>query len=316
MLDFLKKVFLSKWFRLVFSIGLFYVAFLKIDIKELVANLLQTPWWFVLVMMGYGWVSVLIASIRWSYLLLEKPTVKDYWAFMKATYTGGFYNLFLSSSVGGDLLKWLPLTKRYPHLTKIKIASSVLIDRIVGFSAFVLVGFVGIIVGKGAGFVFSGFLFWLFFGLFSAILFFYAVVYFLDFEKIFGRYVFLKRFLQVVDVLKKGNKKRILIGFLISLLGQPLWISTTWMISAVLGAGMSLISVFVFVPVINLILTLPISVGGFGARENLFIYFFSQAGISNEMILLVSTYNGVIGVLSAVIGGLILLFDNLKLKEK
>ena len=117
-------------------------------------------------------------------------------------------------------------------------------------------------------------------------------------------------------MLKNGNKKRLLSGLLVSLLGQPLWIGNVWLISYVLKAGMSLISIFVFVPAINLILTLPISVGGFGARENLFIYFFSQTGISTEKILLVSTYVGIIGIINAIIGGLIVLFSSLKSEDK
>ena len=33
-------------------------------------------------------------------------------------------------------------------------------------------------------------------------------------------------------------------------------------------------TVLIFVPVVNLILTLPVSFGGFGAREGLYLYFF------------------------------------------
>ena len=316
MLNFLKKVFLSKWFRLVFSIVLIYMAFLRIDLKEMAANLLQTPWWFALVMVGYNFLAIMIGSIRWAFLLLEKPKMKDFAVFIKSTYVGGFYSLFLSSSVGGDLLKWLPLIKKYPQLTKAKIASSVLIDRIVGLCAFTVLAFTAMVVGKIVGFVFPDWLFWLFLGMFGAMIVLGILIYSVDFEKSFGNYAFLKRFLQVAEVLKKGNKKRLLTGFLLSFLGQPLWIGSVLLISKVLGVGMSLISIFVFVPVINLILTLPISVGGFGARENLFVYFFSQTGISNEKILLVSTYGGIIGVLSAVLGGIILLFSNLKSEEK
>ena len=61
-------------------------------------------------------------------------------------------------------------------------------------------------------------------------------------------------------------------------------------------------------PVISLILVLPISVAGFGARENLFLLFFSQLGIADEKILLMSTFNGIMLVLNALIGGLTTLF--------
>lgn len=316
MSDSLKKIFLSKWFRLVFSIVLVYVAFARIDTRELANGLLNVPWWFVIVMVIYGSFAMIIGSVRWSFLLLDKPKLKDFVLFVKANYIGVFYSLFLSSSVGGDLLKWLPLIKRYPQLTKAKIASSVLIDRIVGLSALVIIAFVAIVIGGFIGFNFPDLLFWLFLGLFLGMVVFYIMIYSLDFEKILGKYAFLRRLLQVVDVLKKENKRRLLIGLIISLLGQPIWISTTWIISSILGVGMSFLSVFIFMPTINLILTLPISVAGFGARENLFVYFFLQTGISSEKILLVSMYSGIIWVLNAVLGGLMILFSNLKSEEK
>jgi len=139
---------------MVFSVALIYVAFSRINIQELVSGLLAVPWWFVLVMTGYSSLAMVVGSVRWAFLLLDKPKIKDFAVFVKMSYMGGFYSLFLSSSVGGDLLKWLPLIKRYPQLTKARIASSVLVDRMVGLSAFIALAFVAIVFGKITGFVF------------------------------------------------------------------------------------------------------------------------------------------------------------------
>jgi hypothetical protein len=81
----------------------------------------------------------------------------------------------------------------------------------------------------------------------------------------------------------------------------------TWFYSLIFGVGISIVQVYLFVPIISLILVLPISVAGFGARENLFLYFFSQLGFADEKILLVSTFGGIIGILNALVGGLLLL---------
>ena len=72
------------------------------------------------------------------------------------------------------------------------------------------------------------------------------------------------------------------------------------------GLPLTLLQVFIFMPVIALILILPISVAGFGAREQLYLYFFGQLGLPVEKILLVSTFSGVLGVISSLIGGLLL----------
>jgi hypothetical protein len=87
---------------------------------------------------------------------------------------------------------------------------------------------------------------------------------------------------------------------------EPIWMGQTWLVSQALGGGLSLMSVFIFMPIISLILVLPISWAGFGAREQLFLYFFGQLGVTPEKILAVSTLNGVIGILNSLLGGVFL----------
>lgn len=294
-------------FRLLFSVVLIYLAFKKINLGELREGLLSVPGWFVVFMVVYSFVGVMIGAVRWAYLLLDKPNLGDFGTLIKANYIGGFYSLFLSSSVGGDVVKWLPLIKKYPHLSKARIASTVLIDRILGVSGLAVVAFIAVFVGRLVGVVFPDYLFWFFTALFAGLVIFYILVFTVNFEELLSKIPFSKRFLQVVDVLKNGNKKRLVLGLGISLLGQPHWIASTWFISNIVGAGMSLASIFVFVPVVNLILTLPISVAGFGAREQLYLLFFGQLGLASERILLVSTFGGIMGVLSSLLGGLLLL---------
>jgi hypothetical protein len=89
---------------------------------------------------------------------------------------------------------------------------------------------------------------------------------------------------------------------------EPVWMLMNWFSSLTFRANISLLHIFIFMPIISLILVLPISWAGFGARENLFLVFFSQLGIPAEKLLLVSAFGGVMGILNALLGGLILLF--------
>ena len=57
-----------------------------------------------------------IGTWRWCLLLISRPKFKDFLFFFKAAYLGAFYSLFIPSTVGGDLFKWLPLIKKYPKL--------------------------------------------------------------------------------------------------------------------------------------------------------------------------------------------------------
>ena len=91
-------------------------------------------------------------------------------------------------------------------------------------------------------------------------------------------------------------------------MAQLFWLCQVWLVGQALGVMMNFMDILIFMPVISLILTLPISWAGFGMRENLFVYFFSTVGYQPEQMLLVSTFLGTLGVLNALLGGLLLIF--------
>lgn len=305
-----KKILESKLFRLIFSGVLIYFAFRKVNVVHLLAELTLVPKWFVLAMMVYLTAAMFVGGMRWSILVLDKPKFRDIWNFTRATYLGAFYSLFFPTMAAGDMLKWIPLLEKYENLSKTKLASSVLIDRIIGLSAFVLMGFLALIAGKNLKYQFPDYLLWLFSTLSLGVVIFYILVFTIDFDKLLGklaeRFKILEKLLEMIDLLKNENKRRIFVCFLISLLVEPVWILPTWFYSLIFGTGISLLQVFIFVPVINLILVLPISVAGFGARENMFLFFFSQLGFADERVLLISTFSGLMGVLTALVGGVLM----------
>lgn len=304
-----KKLLSAKWLRVVFSVGLIYFAFRKVDIFHLVREIALVPWWFVVGMIVYLGVMSVVGGVRWSWLALGETKMKDYWYFTRATYLGGFYSLFFPTAVAGDMLKWLPLLEKYPELSKTKLAASVIIDRIVGMSAFVVTGFVALVVGKLLGYQFPPMLLLLFSGLLVGVIIFYVVVFNFDFEKYLGKYKVLSRLIQMMDILKKGNRKRIWNCFWLSMLAEPVWMLPYWFYSLIFGAGINLAEIYIFVPIIALILVLPISVAGFGARENLFLFFLAPLGYDPEKVLLVSTFAGLLGVINNLLGGLLVFIN-------
>lgn len=303
-----KKILTSKWSRFLFSAVLIYMAFRKIDIIHLLGELRLVSPIYVVLLVAYSAVVLFIGGVRWSILVLGRPNWGDFFAFTRATYLGGFYALFFPSAAGGDLLKWISLLKRYPSLSKARLAGSVLVDRVIGLTAFGVMALIALLAGKILGYTFPDFLLWFFIAFNLGIVSFYLAVFLMDFEKLLGNFKVFKRILEVIDLLKNENKKKIVICFLISVVAEPVWLLSVWFYSLIFNAGINLLQVYIFMPVISLILVLPISVAGFGAREQLFLYFFSQLGISQEKILLVSTFGGIIGVLCSLLGGLMLIF--------
>ena len=306
-----KKLLNSKWLRILFSLVLIYFAFRKVKIVNILAEMALVPKWFVVAMVAYLVMAMIIGGIRWTILLIEKPKIVDFCNFTRASYLGAFYSLFFPTMVAGDVLKWIPLLEKYPELSKTRLASSVLIDRVIGLSAFALMGWLSLALGKRLNYLFPDYLWWLFSLLALGVAVFYIMVYTIDFDRLFGklakRFGIFNKLLEVVFLLKNENKKRIFICFLLSIVVEPIWILPVWFYSLIFGVGISLLQVYIFVPVINLILVLPISVAGFGARENMFLYFFSQLGFLDEKVLLISTFSGLMNVMNALIGGLLML---------
>jgi len=308
MLNFLKKLITSKILRLIISVVLIYFAFRKVEINKLFLGMQAVSWWMVLGLLVYLAVSMFFGGMRWSILVLSKPKLKDFWNFTKATYSGSFYSLFFPSSIGGDMLKWLPLLKKYPKLSKTTLAGSVLVDRVIGFTAFTFDALVALIVGRWLNYSFPDSLLWLFGAITFGIVVFYILVLTIDFNKFWGRFKFLKIVGEIVGLLRNENKKNVLICLGLSVISEPLWLLPNYFYGLIFGAGATLLNIFIFMPVIALILVLPISIAGFGARENLFLFFFSQLGIADEKILLMSTLNGIMTILNSLVGGLTLLF--------
>jgi hypothetical protein len=295
-------------FKLVFSALLIYFAFLKVDTSALIKDLIKIPLWLVIWNIVYAFGTFLLINYRWSSVLLKKPTFRDVLFFTKCTYMGSFYGLFFPSLVAVDMVKWLPLMKRYKDMGKLKIAGSVLIDRVIGASSFFPVALAAAIMAKFLKYDFPNYLFYVF-GIGSVAVFaFYLMIYFFNFEKYFGRIKYVNKLIRVMDLLKNENKRLLVKLFLYSILIQFLGVLPVWFNARFLGVPFPIVAVYVFMPIISLILLLPISVAGFGAREQLFLFFFSQLGIGPEKILLVSTFSGIITVISSLLGGLTTLF--------
>jgi len=199
------------------------------------------------------------------------------------------------------------LMEKYPELSKTRLATSVLVDRIVGFTAFCIFGLLALILGKILGYEFPVYILWLFIAINFGVLTFYGVVYFTDMDKVLDQYPKLRRLDEVISILKRENKSRVFKSLLISLVAEPYWIMSSWFAALVFNVPISPMQIFIFMPIIALILVLPISVAGFGARENLYLYFFGQLGIESEKLLLMSTFTGIIGVINSLIGGILLL---------
>ena len=309
MLKFLKKIFGSRWFKFLFSVVLIYFAFKKVNIVELFREIKRIPILFVMASTVWSFFLVVLISFRWSLLLFSKIKIKTILTFTRASFLATFYSLFFPTAVAGEVLKWIVIDQKYSEISKTKVLGSIFLDRFIGFSVFISLGLITTIIGKKVGLMVPNYVFYLLIILTIVCFLIYTVIYFFDVSKLLPKAKFLNKLDDAFDLLKDKNKSQIIKCFLISIVSETLWILQIWFVGQQFGTKVGMLSVFVFIPVISMILILPISIGGFGAREQLYLLFFSQAGGTTESILLMSTFLGILGVFSALFGGILLFFD-------
>ncbi|MFA5531984.1 MAG: lysylphosphatidylglycerol synthase transmembrane domain-containing protein [Candidatus Shapirobacteria bacterium] len=316
MFNFFKKIFSSRIFKLIFSIVLIYFAFKKVDMMSLFSKLVEIKFWFVLVNILISICFTFLISYRWSLLLIKKPKFSDVWNFIKSSWAASFYGLFLPTSVGADVVKWIIIDKKYPEIPKTKLLGSVFLDRFVGLSTYMFVGLIFIFIARSKNIFIPDMVLYLVIGIVIVCLAFYIFVYFFDINKtIFKKKIF-KRLVSVDELVNRENLGQIIKGIFISIFSEFGWVLQVWFISCYFGANLSIFSIFIYIPIISLILLLPISVAGFGAREQLYLFFFLKVGGMAEGILLMSTFGGILAIINSLIGGLVTLTPDFKNIDK
>ncbi|MFA6185123.1 MAG: lysylphosphatidylglycerol synthase transmembrane domain-containing protein [Candidatus Shapirobacteria bacterium] len=309
MLEIFKKIFKSRLFRLFFSVVLIYFAFRKVDIIKLFDDVKNVPFWFVLVNIIFSFLIVVLISVRWSLLLFPKIEVKTFLTFSRANFLATFYSLFFSTAVVGEVAKWIVIDGEYPKISKTKILGSVVLDRFIGFSIFMILGLISAFIGVNKGLIIPETIFYLLIILNGACFVVYFIIYFFDVSKLLPKFTLLHRLDDAFELFKDKNKIQIIKCLFVSFLSELFYILQIWFVAWQFGINLSLFAVFVFIPIISMILVLPISIGGFGAREQLYLFFFSQFSSSSESILLMSAFLGILGVINSLFGGILLFFD-------
>lgn len=302
----IRKIVGSGTFKFIFSGFLLYFAFRKVDISSLVGEVMGVRWWFLAVQVGLFLTLMILGAWRWSGLVLEKVRLKDILIFLRATYAGVFYGIFFPTAVAGDALKWTVLKEKYSDLGNTRLFGSVLVDRIVGFSTFITVALAASLLGWVAGLDFPGYMRLMFGVMFLGVIIVYYLATTFPFEKYVGRNKWLDRLLEVMAIIKEAGRERLVRCLVLSVFCELLWIGQIYLTSVYFGANFGLIRSFAYLPAIYLVLILPISFAGFGAREQLYLVFFGGL-VSNEKILVVSTFMGILNVLNALFGGLVLM---------
>lgn len=256
--------------------GLFYFA----DGERLLAEMRKVDPTFFWLAVLLQLVAFALGALRWWFILRRLAGQVPLATALPSYFLGLFANNFLPTSVGGDAVRTTHL--HFQGYNARALVSSALIDRAIGVAAVLMLG--GVAYGLSPLFTPAGG--WTLLLLFSLA----TVVLFLLLSPPVERWLTtfaerhhqrrLLRFLADIALLCHGFRDSL--GLLLGMLVLSLVLqSTVILVYALLGRGIGidlpLTLYFIAVPLVTLVTSLPISVGGLGVREGalvaLLVYF-------------------------------------------
>lgn len=294
----------------VLSVGILTWVLYTTDVAAIVAILEEADTHYLLLGLGLYLTGDLISVWKLQLLLqIRNAPFRILWQYY---YVGKLFNAFFPTTIGGDAVKAQKLRRYFDDFNAY---SGVFMERFTG-----LVALISIAIITAAVFVeiIPTFVHVILYVVFLPALLAVSAILWNDklsryvptllsrlpgghvfdiSERIIGFHATVERY--------KSARRTVGLGLLVSLLFHVLLITTNIVFASAVGMTVDPVYFFVFVPIAAVVLFLPISIGGFGVRETVYLYFFTQVGAAAaEAVTLALLLNGMI-VLSAAMGGII-----------
>jgi uncharacterized protein (TIRG00374 family) len=285
--------------------------FNKIDLRSLLGHIKSADKYLLFLAAIIFLFNYILCFYRWE-MLLNSLKVHLPLRRIAISFSGGtFFNLFLPSTISGDLIRSMDLTG---HTSRPKeIIATVFLDRLSGSTGMVLLSLIALLFGWRfvcdnkiaiiSVLIITGISVFILTILFNN--FFYLKINNLLHSPNAGKIRELIKNLHQEIYLFRQHKAVIVNNLIFSVLIQAISPLTSFIIALSLGAKINIIYFFIFLPIIGAISLLPISIGGLGIRENMTTLLFKKAGMSESVAVAMSILNFAFIVIYAAMGGLI-----------
>jgi uncharacterized membrane protein YbhN (UPF0104 family) len=241
--------------------------------------------------------SQVISSIRWYFLAHALDFTGPWSIYLKYYFVGMYFNLFLPTSVGGDVLKMHFISRGEPK--KLRATYSILADRLFGLTAMLLLGAGAVLIGHG---ILPHY--------FEHLL---CVVGICIIASLLGLPIAYKLLSSIWPEIGKRlavllvfweKPKALFAALSLSFILQALGMGAVALLAKDMGLDPPVVFYFAAFPMVAILTILPISFNGIGIREGGFIFFLGLKGISAEKALTLSLSFFAIQVMASLIGGL------------
>jgi uncharacterized protein (TIRG00374 family) len=297
----MKFSYLITIFKLVLTGAFFWVATNKIDIKVVIDLFKTINFLLLFFAIALGGGQLILSSLRW---FLVNKLIKLEISFnniLALTFIGQFFNQILPSSIGGDAVKILALSKSGFSLTK--STSSVFCDRFAGLLVLILtIIFALMLVPENWNLNVIDIKVFIYFLIAFIFMFIFTLKFCIKYiKKIFIQNKLLKLFLGIAyDLFSffSSFKQTIKILFL-SLIIQLITVYIFYILSLSIASTVSFANCFILIPVVMLVSMLPISFAGWGLREAALVIAFDYAGIDKSHAMAISILFGLLQIICA-----------------
>ena len=264
-----------------------------VDSSELLNILSQASLKYFLLLLCISVPMIWVSCLKWNTLLAAYGHKVSTLYLMRLYTMGYFFNTFMPSYVGGDLIRSYLLGKSVGD--QADALSATVLERATGFVAMAILAACFLLFGASAAegiemaiFIIAIFAITFLLACFSKRIgnfVFAAIKRVLNFVPFWGIRTGLQKFFNKIDTalnLIRGNRNLLIVTMLYSLLFHCLTVINTYLAARAIGwHDVDVTKLFIVVPLVLLVSVLPLTPSGIGVQEGAFLFFLKRIGASS-----------------------------------
>lgn len=296
--------------KIIISVVLLVWLLQRIGIEHILYQLQSASrYWLAIALLVFG-VSNILGAVQWFLLLRSQKFQFSFLHVLSYYLVGLFFNNFLIGYVGGDALRIYDVARKTGDSTI--AVSSVVLDRFIGFFTLTSLA-MGVSVfqiqklASHRAIYFIGIILLLWMATFFLLLHEKAGLSFGRLFKPFLPHTIVQKIHDIYMAINQYRHQRlVLLQILgISILVQTLRIVTHYCTALAVGVQAHILYFFIFIPIIAMFASLPISFGGIGVREQSGVTLFAALGLAASKVVTFEFLAYIVGIIATLPGGLI-----------
>jgi hypothetical protein len=308
----MKKKLSGHLLKISVSAFLLWILVASIGTSELQEALYSTKPSFILLALCINGCATLLGVYRWKILLAVQKIFVPFRTLLSISLVSGFFSAFLPSAFGGDVVRGYDMFKYSNKLAG--VLASIMVERFFALVSLAGIGGLSLIIDtKGlrdntllltAMVTMYSCIFLLFLGLLNTKTLSSLVPAVFNFAMLRSFKDALGKFNQSLDIYKVHTRVLLLV-IMMSLLLQASGIIYYYVIALSISLQISFFAFVITIPLVWIVTMAPVSAGGMGVKEGMFVLLFSNLGVSPAHALVISLLGTVVFIPFALVGCII-----------